>query len=245
MQFRRVFCCAAIAAMACLLNLNEASAQRGGGDSPEASKLQLLRNGDVQEEIGLLEDQKEGLRDFESKIRDKMRSVWSGAREEMAGKSREEREEFMMTMRERMTEEMKEVASDLEDILLPHQMERLDQLAMQSIIQRRGVAGAAESGALKELLGLSDAEAKKLKEKEEEVKKELAEKIKKLRAKAQDDILSVLPSAKQQKFKEMIGDSFEVTAESWRRGRGGDRGGRGGDRGGRGRGGDRGGRGDF
>lgn len=236
MQFRRIFCFAAVAALACLLNLNDAMAQRGGPPGMN-SKLQLLGNSTVQEELGLVEDQKEGLRDIESMTRDIMREVFSGMREKFANLSREERDEMMEELRGQISEKMKDVTEKLDDVLLPHQMERLDQLAMQNLIRQRGVAGAASSDELKELLGLSSEEAEKLKEKEEEVKKELDEKIKELRKKAQDDILSVLSADKRKKFKDMIGDSFEISAESWRRNRGnrggGNRGG-GRDRGGRG-----------
>jgi len=233
---------AAIAALMCVVSTNEAMAQRGGwggfGGGGE-SKLQYLNNEGVQKELELLEDQTDQLQDIGEEARNVMREAFSGMREKFRDLSREERDEMMTEIREKIQEDMKAVEEKVSDILVPHQLERLDQLMLQGQMRRGGTAAALKSESLREKLGLTEEEAEALQAKEEEVKKELEEDIKKLRAKAQDKILSVLPAEKQEKIKKMIGDSFEM--ERTRGGRG-DRGGRGGDRGGRGgRGGNRGG----
>lgn len=238
MQFRTVFI-VAVAALTCVSFSNESFAQRrgGGGGGGTNSKLQLLGNSMVQEELGLVDDQKDGLKEVESMTRDIMREVFSGMREKFQNLSREERDEMTEQLREQIREKMEDVTDRLDEVLLPHQLERLDQLALQNVIRQRGLGRAVEGGELQELLGLDKSDAEKLKEKEEEVKKELAEKIKKLRSEAQDEILSVLPADKQTKVKEMLGEPFDISA-GWRRngdrGRGGAGGGRGGAGGGRG-----------
>lgn len=243
---------AAIAALACLFVANDAMAQRGGG----GGRIEYLLNTQVQEELDLVEDQIEDVKEISDESRQMMRDAFSGMREKFADMSREERDEMMTTIREDIKEKMKGVDGKLEDVLVPHQLERLDQIILQNSIRRGGTASALQNEAVREKLGLTEDDAEKLKEKEEEVKKELEEKIKQLREEARDVILSVLSSEQQKSIKEMLGESFELQQRRGRGGAGtngggrrggagGDRGGRGGDRGGRGGrgGGDRGGRG--
>ena len=233
---------AAIAALMCVCVASDAMAQRGGNDS----LLQFLGSDQVQKEIDLLDDQKEQIKEVQDEVRDIMREAFSGMREKFQDLSREERNDLMTELREQIKEDTEDAEKKVEEILVPHQLDRLKQLQLQSKMRRGGTADA-----LADALGLSEDEAEKLKEKEEEVKKELEEDIKKLREKALDKTLSVLPADKREKAKELIGEAFEQqrTRGGNRGGGGGARGGnRGGNRGGggnRGRGGDRGGRGDF
>ena len=245
MLFRRTTF-AAIAAFACLFLVNDAMAQRGGWGG--GGRLEFLNNEQVQTELDLVEEQIKSLEEVGAEARDVMRSAFSGMREKFADMSREERDSFMTDIRAKIQEDLKGVEAKVGEILVPHQLERLDQIVFQNQIRRGGAAGALGSEALREKLGMTDELVEKLKEKQEEVTKELEEKIKKLREEAQDEVLSVLPAEMQKSIKEMIGETFEVTRNRGGRGgdrgatnRGGDRGGRGGDRGGRG--GDRGGRG--
>ena len=240
---------AAIAALMCLFVANDVMAQRGGFGGRGNSKLEYLGNKKVQDELGILDEQLEDIEALGSEARDVMRNAFSGMREKFQDLSREERDELMTEIRAKIKEDMKAVEEKVDDILVPHQTERLDQLLLQGQMGRNGVPGALEG--LREKLGISESEfdelAEKLKEKEKEVKEKLDEDIKKLRAEAQDEVLSVLPADMQAKIKQMIGESFEFQRDRGGRGGGrGDRGGRGGDRGGRGggrggRGGDRGG----
>ncbi|MEK6235991.1 MAG: hypothetical protein N2C14_14885, partial [Planctomycetales bacterium] len=73
-----------------------------------------------------------------------------------------------------------------------------------------------------------DEQKEKLQEAREKAEKELQEKIAKLREEARDQVLGVLTSDQQTKFKKMIGEPFEFQSRSF--------GGRGGTGGGRGRG---------
>ncbi len=221
---------AAIAALACLFLANDAMAQRGGWGG--GGRLELLNNRDVQKELDLVDDQLEDIEDMMSAQRDVMRNAFSGMREKFQGVSREERDELMASIRSTIQEKMKEVDEKVSGVLVPHQLARLDQLVFQNSMRRGGATAAFENAAVRDKLKLTDEEIVKLKEKEEEVKKDLEEKIKKLRAEAQDEILSVLSAEKQASVKEMIGESFEMTGGRGDRGRGrrgGDRG-RGGDR---------------
>ena len=94
---------AAVAALACLLLVNDVMAQgRGGFDFN--SKLQYMRNAEIQEEIDLMPEQKEDLEELETEAREVMRGVFTGMRDQFRDASREERAEMMAEVREKMTE---------------------------------------------------------------------------------------------------------------------------------------------
>jgi Spy/CpxP family protein refolding chaperone len=230
---------AAFAAVICFSYADSVMAQgrRGFGGG---GKMEYLANEEVQKELDLLDEQVEDLKAIRDESRDIFRNAFSGMREKFSNTSPEEREEMMKEIRAKIDEEMKTVTKKMEDVLVPHQLERLEQIVLQQTMRRGGTSAMVDNESFREKVGLTDDEAEKLKEKEAEVQKELEEEIKKLREEARDKILSVLPAAKQTKIKEILGDAFEMSQRRGRDrgGRGGaDRGGRGGDRGGRGRGG--------
>lgn len=234
---------------------SEAFAQgRGGGDRGRRggpggmmgdSPLTLISDKNVIEELELVDDQVDALDDLQDSMRDVFRESFSGMRDRFRDPD-VDREELMQEIREKIQSQMAGVETELDEILLPHQKSRLEELYFQRQASRSGTEGMLNNPKVKERLGLTDQQLEEIAEKAEEVKAKLEEDIKELRESARDEILSVLSSDQQKQIKEMMGDSFEFERNR-RGGPGGDRGGRGGpggDRGGRGGpGGDRGGRG--
>ena len=250
----------AVAVIGTALLCTTASAQRGGGGrggpggGPGGmmgnSSLGLINDKNVVEELELVEDQVEALNDLQDEMRSIFRDSFSGMRDKFRDENAD-REALMQEVRDKIQSEMKNVESELNEILLPHQVARLEELSFQMQASRSGTTGLLSSDKVKEKLGLTDDQIDEVKAKSEEVRKDLDAKIEKLREEARDEILSVLTTDQQAQIKEMMGDSFEFEQRGGRGqgDRGGDRGGaggRGGDRGGfggRGGGGDRGGRG--
>ena len=230
------------------LTSSQSSAQiRGGGpggmmgDSP----LMLINDENVIEELELVEDQVEALNGLQSDMRNVFRESFSGMRSRFREKD-VDRESLMAEIREKIQAQMGAVETELNEILLPHQVARLDELHFQMQASRSGTEGMLSNPRVKERLGLTDEQIQKIKDKAEEVKTNLDAEIKALRESAKEEILSVLTSDQQKQIKEMMGDSFDFdqNRRGGRSGAGGDRRGRGGPGGGRrGRGGPGGGRG--
>ena len=248
----------AVALIGTALLCSTASAQfRGGGGGRGGpgggpgglmgnSSLGLINDKNVVAELELVEDQVEALNDLQDDMRNIFRDSFSGMRDKFRDENAD-REALMDEVRDKIQSEMKNVESELNEILLPHQVARLEELSFQMQASRAGTTGLLSNPKVKDKLGLTDDQIDEVKAKSEEVRKDLDAKIEKLREEARNEILSVLSPDQQTQIKEMMGDSFQFE-ERGGRGRGGDRGGaggRGGDRGGpggRGRGGDRGGR---
>ncbi len=233
----------AMIAVLCCTDWAMAQPGQGRGGFGGTSALGLLGDEKVQDELELVEDQIDAIQDYQQEQRDSMQKMFSGMRDRFRDMSDEERSEAMTDIREKITQSNKEFQERVFSDLLPHQIERLKQLMSQSSSQRLGGMSSGNiSDELAEQLGLTEAQIEKLKEKAAEVKVDLEAKMTKLRQQAVEEILSVLDPAQREKYREIMGESFQFS-QNGRGGRGGQQGGRGGrDRGGR-SGGDRGGRG--
>lgn len=203
---------------------------RGGPGGPGGlfgggGVLGLVTRDEVQEELQLVDEQREKVEavvdESRDQIRDEMRDMFSNFRD----LSEEERRERFDEIRGRMEEMNADLEGKLKKVLLPHQFERLKQIDVQQRIQQRG-ASALSSGDLAETLNLTDEQREKLEKRAEEVRAELQEKIRQLQTEARDKMLDVLTAEQRAKLDGLMGDSFEVREDFGRfGGRGGFRGG--------------------
>lgn len=194
---------------------------RGGGGIAG-----LLRRDDVRKELELTDEQMQDLEEVQSSGFEGMRELFQEMRDE--GLSREEMREKMMEVREEREAESKK---DLEEILLPFQYKRLEQLSNQSAMRGNNARGLLD-GPIAEKLKITDEQKEAMKSKAEKLQKELDEKVQKLRDKMREELLDELSSSQRKQFEEMMGESFTFQDQERNRDRGGrDRGGR--DRGGR------------
>ena len=233
---------------------------RGGG-----GKLALLRIDAIKKELELLDEQStdieklgEELRaqrngdrpDFQNMTDEERRAAFEKLRAEREALSDEERAAQDAERRAQQLEQQQQADAKLAEILLPHQMDRLAEIELQT----QGVR-ALTTDAVVAQLGLSD-EAKAdieetLRESGDRIRAEvqalfqdgnrdgLREKIGELRKGIEEEVLAKLTSSQRDKFAEMKGDPFEmpegVGGFGGPRGRGGEGGGqrrRGGDGGG-------------
>jgi Spy/CpxP family protein refolding chaperone len=166
----------------------------GGG-----SLADVLRREDVRKELELLEDQVEKLQKLAEARGGQMRDVLAGLQD----LSEEERRE---KIRERMEKAQAETEKQIGEVLLPHQMKRLKQLAVQ--MRLRFGARAMLEGSVAEQLGLTEDQKEKLRAKSEQLEEALRKKMAELRQQAQDELVKTLTPDQQAKFKEMVGDGF-------------------------------------
>jgi Spy/CpxP family protein refolding chaperone len=145
----------------------------GGG-----GMLDLVKNEKVQKEIELVDDQKDKIKTLAKEIDDARKAKFEKAQKENKDLSREERQK---KMREMMQEGMKEMAEEskktdkkIEEILLPHQLERIKQIQLQSQLQI-SVALAFSSPDVAKELGLTDEQKEKIKAIGEESRKAMGE----------------------------------------------------------------------
>ncbi len=212
----------------------------GGGDNT----MGLLRIEAVQTELEISPVQKEALEKLAEQGRGE-RPDFGNFRE----MSEEERREAFEKMRARSEERAAEMREQLEEVLLPQQIERLQEISLQI----RGIQ-ALDDPKVAEKLGLTEEQKSKLAEARQGQADKMRERMRemfqggggaqgnireamgKMREEMEEEILAVLSSDQQKKFEEMKGADFEMPENMGRGSNGGGRGsfGRGGQGGGQG-----------
>ncbi|QDV67812.1 hypothetical protein Poly24_15160 [Rosistilla carotiformis] len=255
-----LFLCAAIALVATPVLAQPGGGRGGRGGGPGGGGIgnskylpvaAALRSEEVREEIGLEAEQVEALK----KMNDRENGRRGGERPDFRNMSEEERGEFMAKMQKEREAQMEESNAMVEQILLPPQLDRLREIA----IQMTGVNALFTDYVTTELK-ITDAQKSKLTEAQTASQAKMREKMQEMfagrgrggddqagerpdreamraqfeevRKSVETDLLAVLSSEQQAEFEKLKGVKFDLPERAFG-GRGGEAGGRG-DRGGRG-----------
>ena len=191
-----------------------AQAQIGGGGIRASSSLSsnptyfdLLEDPKVQEELEIGDEIMDEINELNEGMRDELRGAFQGM---SRGGTREDlesvREKFVQVY-ERFNESTLEKLSD-------DQVVRIKQLQRQKLLNS-GVSKAL-AGKLSEELELTDDQMTALQKKEIETKEWERNEIARIRAEAQEKIISSLSEELSKKLKELTGEKFEFTEETRR-----------------------------
>jgi hypothetical protein len=231
-----------------------------GFPGPGDNLLGLLRIPAVREEIELFPDQEEALRKIGERAFEEIREAGGIDFRGLRNASEEERREAFEKLSEQRRKMERKVREGLEEVLLPGQLERLEEIALQ----QQGVRALTNSDKVAAALEITaDQQSKfesiedKYREKQREVRSEMREmfatreeprdraeirkafeevreKMEQLRKEREKEMLAVLTAEQRQSLNDMKGEPFEMPAAEDRFGRGGPggfrRGGRGGER---------------
>lgn len=189
----------------------------GGGVNPGG----LLRLEQVQKEIELLDEQKADVDKVFEESRAAMQELMGGLR----GLDREQMQERRAELVQKMRAHREEVAKKLEGILLPHQLERLEQIRIQMMGGQ-----ALNDEKVAEKLGLSDAQKEKLQQVQASAREKMREafqemrgqdgerpdreamqqQMQQIREEIEKEMLDVLTSEQKEKLEKMKGEPFEL-----------------------------------
>ncbi|MCP4478572.1 MAG: DUF1682 domain-containing protein [Planctomycetaceae bacterium] len=183
----------------------------GGGDfaMPAPDPFSMLSNPSVQKDLELVGDQLKQVQDLQAEFAEQMQeqlgSLTSGgfSAEQMKG---------IPALIAKIKEKQKD---QLKGLLLPHQLERLKQVALQTHMKQAGTAGALASDQVANALGITSEQIEKLKSRSKEINKKLQEDIESLKNKAQQELLGELTADQQKKLKELTGDKYEPQNKDW------------------------------
>ena len=210
----------------------------GGGQAVNATALVDIK--EVRTEIEMLDSQYEELKAALTKIREDARTQ-QGERPNFRELDEEARNKLIQEFRARAEKQRKTVDAKVKEILLPHQTDRLDEIALQV----QGIRALLQDAIAKELKITAEQ-----KEKMEKVQTDAREKMQgqirelfqsgdrekirevftQMNQQTEKDILAVLTAAQKTQFTEMKGKEFKLPEGALRGGRGGQRGGQGGQR---------------
>jgi|GEM_PF-6339727 len=163
----------------------------------------MLSMKDVQDDIELVEDQRSQLssirREFNDRIQQEMKSMREGGFGSEQGRQ-------MADVFKALQEEQKAAVNK---VLLPHQIQRLEQVALQSRMKNSGSSGLIADKKLAEELGITDEQKEKLRTRAQELARELQEKIEALREETRQELLQELTADQRAKLQKMMGVKFE------------------------------------
>ena len=173
------------------------------GGSGTIDPLSLLDNKDVREELELVGDQLDEFRAAQQLVREQ---ISEKAKSLVGGKLDPSQ---MGALAKEIAELKKGSQKQLESLLLPHQLERLRQVALQIQMKKRGAANTLVSEKVAEELGIDAAQKKRIEERQKELKKELAQRMEELKKEIHNKLLDELTSKQKEKLKELSGDNFD------------------------------------
>jgi len=172
----------------------------------DGSTLGILADSDVRSDLEMLDDQYKQLQDLKAEIQKR-------AAEQIRGLDFSDRENLVSQIKSIRNS----AVNDLNDVLLPHQVERLKQIRMQSLLRRRSFIDVLTSDPVKTKLEITDDQSSDLKEKEKEIEEELQREIAKLREQAREKLLSSLRPTQKEAVEKMFGEAYAFPAEKKRR----------------------------
>ena len=190
-----------------VLMTSSAVALAQGGSFQGRYSLGWLRSPHVQKELEIADYQMEQIDKLQAKLQADVQELYADIRKS----PREEQQEQYRHVQDKIKEIYRDGESQLKEILIPQQIQRLEQVSVQ--MRMRGSVAYGLRGELAEKLGLSDEQQKLLQEKAAEKNRELHKKYAELRAEMQKELLEEVLTDKQQKqLKDMIGETLEFNA---------------------------------
>ena len=109
------------------LMVTSADAQPGRGQGGGGSIFDLLRDDKVRSELEVVDDQVERMEQLQESMRDRMREMFTGMRD----LPDDERRAAFEGIRDKMRAEFEKIQTQVQDVMLPHQWARLQQLQVQ------------------------------------------------------------------------------------------------------------------
>ena len=174
-----------------------------GGSTGAIDPLSLLDNKDVRAELELVGEQLDKFRDAQKEMREQLAEK---AKSFVGGKLDPSQ---MADIAKEIAELRTGSQAKLQSMLLPHQLERLKQVALQIQMKKRGAANTLLSEKIAEELGIDDAQKKRIEERQKELKEELAQRMEDLKKEIRGKLLNELTAGQQAKLKELSGDDFD------------------------------------
>ncbi len=181
---------------------NQSIGSTAGKYNAESSTLGMLSNETIRDELEMVDSQYKELQQLNSEIQDRVADQIRGL-------------DFSdpQGIADQIRKIRSEAKSDLESVLLPHQLDRLRQLQMQSSMRHRTLVEILTSDPVKTELEITEDQSKELREEEREIEKELEKEIAELRRKARQRLLSKLKRQQRQQVEELLGSPFEFPTQ--------------------------------
>jgi len=167
-----------------------------------------LANPRMAADLELLDEQKESINQLRKEFEQIRRKVGTDMKEQWEAAGDEERKELGKEYWRRIEEGRLEIVKEMKANLLPHQIDRVEQLSAQRMMTEgkgRESAGLL-SDQMVDYLGIGANQKQRIQKKSEKLKKEVGEKIRKILEEAKQELLSELNADQKQKYEKLLGE---------------------------------------
>ena len=170
--------------------------------------LGTLSNPRMAAELELLDEQKENIDELMKEFGNIRRDIGEQMKDRWEAANDEERKELGKEYWSRIEEGRLDIVKQMKANLLPHQIDRVEQLSAQRMMNEG--KGRESAGLLTDqmigYLDISKDQEQRIKDKSEELKKEVGEKIRKILEDAKQELLSELHPSQKKKYEDLLGD---------------------------------------
>ena len=210
---------------------------RGGGQN-NISITQLLQSEKVRNEAEIFDEQVQELREASDKIRAEARAN-QGERPDFRNLTEEQRRELFEKFRKSSEETQKKINTTVQEILLPHQLERLEEIRIQLLgtgalllepVQKKLKVTDTQKAKFEEITNGTREKSQEMfgsvrekfqelggdREKIQALMAEIREKMEAVQKEAEEKIVGTLTAAQKKQFEEMKGKPFEISREDLR-----------------------------
>lgn len=210
---------------------------RGGGPN-NISISQLLQSEKVRNEAEIFDEQVQELKEASDKIRADARAN-QGERPDFRNLTEEQRRELFEKFRKSSEETQKKINSAVQEILLPHQLERLEEIRIQILgsgalllepVQKKLKVTDTQKAKFEEITNGTREKSQEMfgsvrekfqelggdREKIQALMAEIREKMEAVQKEAEEKIVGTLTAGQKKQFEEMKGKPFEISREDLR-----------------------------
>ena len=200
--------------MGCLLLTLAASAIAQEKPAFDQFAINALFNKQVQRDLDLVEEQTKeiseylkGLTEYRDKLASELRELKAAGQDQQALNQRRDE------MRKELEKEKQKIQSQVMEILLPHQRQRLKQVSAQFMNREAMKESKVPTGLLTpqmvDYLEIDSKQAKRIEKRSHELAKELAKKVEQLKSEAIEDLMKELSPKQRKKYSELMGERFD------------------------------------
>jgi Spy/CpxP family protein refolding chaperone len=171
-----------------------------------------LHDPSVMKDLELVDEQKSKIADLRSDYNKRRTEMWK-ERSKVANKNDKE---GLKKIQKKLSDLQVEQNDAFSEVLLPHQLDRIKQVARQIQLQRLGGASVAfQYGQLAKELDITAEQKKKLAEIQKKMNEDIAAKSKEIRAAAKKQAMEQLTAEQKTKFEELTGEEFKRNPQDW------------------------------
>lgn len=166
--------------------------------------MTLLADKSIRKELEVVDDQVEEIKRLNRQLQERLSK-------EVRSMDLTDSAQVISTIRD-ITESAQ---ADMEDVFLPHQLDRLKQLGVRHQMNRQSVLGALLTDPLASELGLTEEQKDELRQTAKKIESELARELEELKIKARQQLFSCLTREQQQKLDDLIGDEYRFSVDAF------------------------------